>query len=180
MKTMMKIVAAMLIAVMLLMGAAVGETKTYTNPDNDLTFEYDDAVMEISLEDKTDDELMVILNGKEDTWGNVFVKIHLADVDEANGKTFPTLEDFAEMEAGLNTTVTQGDWNGFKDVFNYTVDEGDSMEQVFIVPVCDDDNEVEDILTITVGIEKTANEEASLTRDDAISAVLDSLKILVD
>ena len=181
MKNMMKKIFAMLLTVaMLLTCAAMGEAKTYTNPDNDLSFTYDDAVLEISLEDKTDDELMVVLNGKDAAWGNAYVKIHLADLDGENGDTFPTLADFAEMEAGLNTTVTQGDWNGFKDVFSYTIDDGDSLEKVFIAPVCDDDNEVEDILTITIGIDRIANEEASMNRDDAISAVLDSLKILED
>ena len=181
MKNMMKKTFAMLLVVaMILTCSALGETKTYTNPDNDVTFMYDDAVMEISLEDETDDELMVVLNGKDAAWGNAYVKIHLGDLDEDNGDTFPTLADFAEMEANLNTTVTQGDWNGFKNVFSYTIDDGDALEQVFIAPVYDDDNEVEDILTITIGIDKIANEEAGMNRDDAISAVLDSLKILDD
>ena len=182
MKTMMKIISAMLIAALLLAGTAMAETKTYIDRDKDLTFLYDDASLKIAMEDETDDELLVILDGTDPAWGNVFVKIHLADLDEDRGETFPTLADFAELEKALNTTVTQGDWNGFRNVFSYEIDDGDAMEYVFIAPVYDDDhaNEVEDILTITIGIDKIEDEEAGMQRDDAISEVLDTLNILDD
>jgi hypothetical protein len=85
----------------------------------------------------------------------------------------------AEMSEIPNTTVTQGDWNGYRDVFMYTLEYDDgTSEHYFIAPVMDnDDKEVEDLLTVHIGTSKIEDESVAMARDDAISAVVDSLKV---
>lgn len=174
---MKKIIAAMLIAVLSLSCAALAAT--YTDPDRDFTFEYDDAAFEISMDDHTDDEDLVILDLKNADFGEGYIRIHFRDLED--GETFPTKADFAEIETSMNTEVTQGEWNGFKDVFMYDMTDEEGFESVFIVPVYDDDKtEVEDILTVNVRVSNLEDEEAGMGRDDAISAVLDTLKVIDD
>ena len=43
--------------------------------------------------------------------------------------------------------------------------------------VIDDDGEVEDILTVVIGLEEMDDEDAAMERDDLISAVLDTLRV---
>ena len=53
------------------------------------------------------------------------------------------------------------------------------MQDFFIVPIADEDGEVEEALTIEIGT-KTVEDEAeeiAMGRSDLISAVIDSLKI---
>lgn len=177
---MKKIIAMLLAAAMILTCAAMAETRTYTDHDKDITFQYDDAQFEITMDDETDDELLVILHGKNADWGEeTSIRIHLADLDD--GEKFPTVDDYADMTAATGDEVKQGEWNGFNDVimYNYTID--DYTENVFIVPVHDDDdNEVDDILTINIGVTRSEDEEAAMLRDDVISEVVDSLKIIND
>ena len=177
---MKKMIAVLLtVAMLLTCASALAAEKTYTDPDRDISFAYDDTQFELSGEDITDDELMVALNAVDAAWGMVYIQFHLRELDD--GETFPTKADFAELEKGLNLEVTQGEWNGFKDVFMYTIDDESETDTVFIVPVYDaDDGEVEERLTVKVGVSKLDDEEISMTRDDAISGVLDSLKILDD
>jgi len=87
------------------------------------------------------------------------------------------MDEFTAMPDAKD--LTQGEWNGFKDVFMYTVEYDDgASEHYFIAPVTDDDdNEVEDILTVVVGVNKLDDEDAAMERDDLISAVLDTLKV---
>lgn len=145
---------------------------TYRN--DDLTFEYDDALFEVSMDDHTDDEDLVILTGKEAAWGNTFIRIHLRELDD--GEQFPTKDEFTPI---ADVEVTQGDWNGYKNVFMYTLEYDDgTSEHYFIAPVMDDDGkEVEDLLTVHIGISKIEDESVAMARDDAISAVVDSLKV---
>ena len=87
-----------------------------------------------------------------------------------------TMDEFTAMPDAKD--LTQGEWNGFKDVFMYTVENEDgASEHFFIAPVTDDDGEVEDILTIEIGVTAIEDEDAAMERDDLISAVVDSLKI---
>lgn len=176
---MKKLIVALMIAALCLTGAAMA--KTYTDRDHDLTFEYDENFFEISMEDETDDELLVILSAKDPALTDTGIRFHLADLDD--GETFPTLADFADIEQSLGTKVEQGEWNGFKDVFSYDIPGDEVYESVFIVPVYDDDDDdhdVEDILTINISATKLDDEEAAMARDDALSAVLDTLKVLDD
>ena len=103
---------------------------------------------------------------------------HLRELED--GEAFPEKADFAEIEAALDTSVDQGEWNGFEDMFMYSVADEQYFEQVFIAPVVDDDGEIDGILTINVRVEKTDDEETGMNRDDAISAVLDTLELLDD
>ena len=168
----MKKMIVMLLALILTL-SATAFAATYTHED-DIRFEYDETAFEIAMDDHTDDEDMVVLSGKNEAWGNTFVRIHLAELDD--GTTFPTMEELAAMP-GVSG-LTQGEWNGFKDVFTYTVAyEDGSQETVFIAPVADEDGEIEDILTVTIGVEPIEDEDVAMGRDDLISAVLATLKL---
>ena len=170
---MKKMFAMLLIAAMTLTGFAAF-AENYHNED--LNFTFDKEVFSIT-EDETEDELETVLTAKNEAWGMTYIRFHLRDLDD--GEKFPTKAEFAELEKGLNTEVTQGEWNGFKDVFMYDVKEDGTFESVFIIPVYDDDddNEIDDILTINVSITDIEDEELAMARDDQISAVLDTLKI---
>ena len=163
---------AILIAAVLALSCTAAFAATYTH-DDDIRFEYDDARFEIAMDDHTDTEDLIILNGKDEAWGDTFIRIHLAEL--IDNEVFPTLDDFVDMG---DTVVTQGEWNGFKDVFMYTVEYDDgTTEYYFIAPVTDDDGEVEDILTVIIGVSRMDDEDAAMERDDLISSVMDSLKI---
>ena len=163
---------AILIAAVLALSCTAAFAATYTYED-DIRFEYDEAAFEISMDDHTDDEDLVILAGKDAAWGETFIRIHLADLHD--GETFPTMDEFVAMPDAKD--LIQGEWNGYKDVFMYTVEYEGGAEHYFIAPVTDDDGEVEDILTVEIGISPIEAEDAAMERDDLISAVVDSLRI---
>ena len=167
----MKKLFAIILVTVFALSSVCAFAATYRN-DN-LTFEYDDTLFEISMDDHTDDEDLVILTGKDAAWGNTFIRIHLRELDD--GEHFPTKDEFTPL---ADVEVTQGDWNGYKDVFMYTIeDEDGTSDNFFIAPVVDDDGEIEDILTVEISVGKIDDEDTAMGRDDAISAVLDSLKI---
>lgn len=174
----MKKILCMLLAVMLLGAAALAETVNYADPEEEISFAYDTDDFKIEMDDVGDDEHLVILAGVRENWGDCSIRIHLREMED--GETFPEEADFAEIEAALDTTVEQGEWNGFEDVFMYACTDEQIFYQVFIVPVEDDDGEIDAILTINVSVENTDDEETGMTRDDAISAVLDTLELLDD
>ena len=162
-----------LIAAVLALSCTAAFAATYTR-DDDIRFEYDENAFEIVMDDHTDDEDLVILTGKNEAWGETFVRIHLRDLDD--GEKFPTMDEFTAMPDAKD--LTQGEWNGFKDVFMYTVEyEDGDAEHYFIAPVTDNDGEVEDILTVIIGVSKLDDEGAAMARDDQISAVLDTLRV---
>ena len=164
---------AIIIAAVLALSCTAAFAATYTHED-DIRFEYDENAFEITTEDHTDDEDKVILDGKDAAWGNTYISIHLGELRD--GETAPTMDDFTVMPDAKD--LTQGEWNGFKDVFMYTVDYDDgTAEHYFIAPVTDDDGEIEDILTVNIGTSKLDDEEAAMGRDDQISAVLDTLRV---
>ena len=168
---MKKFIAALLFAVLTL--SATAFAATYTHED-DIRFEYDDTAFEITMDDHTDDEDLVILTGKDAAWGDTFIRIHLADLRD--GETFPTMDEFTAMPDAKD--LTQGEWLGFKDVFMYTVEyEDGASEHYFIAPVTDNYGEVEDILTVVIGLEEMDDEDAAMARDDLISTVLDTLRV---
>ena len=167
----MKKILAMILIAILSLSSVCALAATYRN--DDLTFEYDDTLFEISMDDHTDNEDMIILTGKDTAWGNTFIRIHLRDLDD--GEHFPTKDEFTPL---AEVEVTQGDWNGYKNVFMYTIeDEDGTSDNFFIAPVTDGDGEVEDILTVEISVSKIDDEDTAMGRDDAISAVMDSLKI---
>ena len=168
---MKKLFVILLVAILTLTATAFAATYTY---EDDIAFQYSEESFEISMDDHTDDEDLVILTGKEAAWGNTFIRIHLRDLDD--GEAFPTMESFTAMPDA--SEVTQGDWNGFKDVFMYTVENVEGgTEYYFIAPVTDDDGEIEAILTVNIGVSEVDNEDAAMDRDDLISDVLDTLKV---
>ena len=168
---MKKFFAILMVAILTLSTAAFAATY---NHDDDITFEYDDAKFEISMDDHGDDEDLVILTGKDAAWGDTFIRIHLRDLEDH--ETFPTMDEFTAMPDAKD--LTQGEWNGFRNVFMYTVEyEDGGSEHYFIAPVTDDDGEIDHILTVNIGISPIEDEETAMTRDDLISAVLDTLKL---
>ena len=167
---MKKIITMILIALLALSTTAFA---TIYRHYDDITFEYDDTLFEISMDDHTDNEDLIILTGKDTAWGDTFIRIHLRDLDD--GEHFPTKDEFTPL---ADVEVTQGDWNGYKNVFMYTIeDEDGTSDNFFIAPVTDGDGEVEDILTVEISVSKIDDEDTAMGRDDAISAVVDSLKI---
>ena len=168
---MKKFFAILMVAILTLSTAAFAATY---NHDDDVRFQYDETKFEISMDDHTGDEDLVILTGKDEAWGETFIRIHLAELHD--GETFPTMDEFTAMPDAKD--LTQGEWNGFKDVFMYTVEcEDGTAEHYFIAPVIDDDGEVEDILTVNIGMSRLDDEDTAMARDDQISAVLDTLRV---
>ena len=167
----MKKLIALIVATLLAL-SAVAFAETYRS--DDITFEYDEKAFEVTLDDRTDDETQVVLTGKNEAWGNTFISFYLKDLHD--GEKFPTMEEMSQIP---DTTVTQGDWNGYKDVFMYSLEYDDgTSEHFFIAPVMDkDDKEVEDLLTVHIGVTRIDDESVAMGRDDAISAVVDSLKV---
>ena len=167
---MKKIFVLLMIAVLALSTAALAETYKC----DDLRFEYDATAFDITMDDHTDDEDLIILSGKNEAWGDTYVRIHLQDLED--NESFPTLDDFVDMG---DTVVTQGDWNGYNDVFMYAYDTEDGTTvSLFIAPVAgDDDDEIDDILTVEIGVSPIEDDETAMGRDDLISAILDSLVV---
>ncbi|MBE5807267.1 MAG: hypothetical protein E7317_02880 [Clostridiales bacterium] len=165
---MKKALAMLLVAMIALMGTAFA--------DNDLKVTYDESLFTVDMEDHGDDEDMISLGFVNADWGEGYVKLHLADLDD--NEEFPTLDSFAEIQAA-GVEVTQGEWAGYKDVFMYSFEDGANVEQTFIAPVYDDDDddEVEAILTVTISVDTSVDEQAGMDRDDAISDLLNTLKI---
>ena len=168
----MKKFFAMLIIAMLALSAFAFAETTYTS--DDISFTYDETVFEVTLEDRTDDETTVIINDIDEALGGVYVRFYLHDLEDDMG--MPTLDDFADMP---DTVVTQGEWNGYSDVFMYELHYDDGITQsFFIAPVTDaEDGEIEAQLTVEIGVHELEDEDAAMTRDDMISAVLDTLAV---
>ncbi len=168
---MKKFFAILMVAILTLSTAAFAATY---NHDDDVRFQYDETKFEISMDDHTGDEDLVILTGKDEAWGETFIRIHLAELRD--GETFPTMDEFTAMPDAKD--LTQGEWNGFRNVFMYTVEyEDGGSEHYFIAPVTDDDGEIDHILTVNIGISPIEDEETAMTRDDLISAVVDTLRV---
>lgn len=165
---MMKRLLALLIATLLVLtGTALAEDYA-----EDLTFEYDYELFEITKEERTEEDLYVVLTGKVAEWGDTSISIYLDELKE--GEAFPTVEDFSKVETETGNEVTQGTWNGFEDVimFSAALEDG-STESVFIAPIYDAAGAVEKSLSVRVN----ASDVESMERDDAISEVLDTLAI---
>ena len=167
----MKKMLALIIAALLALSAAAFAETYHTG---DVAFEYDEKAFDISLDDSTDDVTNVVVYGKVEAWGHTYVSFYMEDLKD--GKSFPTTEELAKEK---NVEVTEGEWNGYKNVLMYVIEGDDGMTRsTFIVPVMDnDDNEIDDILKVVIGTSKIENEADLQARDDAISAVVDSLKV---
>jgi len=172
----MKKFIAILVAVILAL-SATAFAATYTNRDRDLTFEYDDTKLKIDLESETDDDLIVMLKPTDAAWGEeTSLTIHLTDARD--NTPVPSVSDFDGMG---EEPATQGEWNGFKDVVMCTYPEGNHTNSVFNIPIFDrEDGELEETLTIIVSTSPIEDEAVITERDDNISAVLDSLKVIDD
>lgn len=168
---MKKLFAMLLIATLSL--TTVAFAATYRYDGDDIVFTYDENIFEIVEDDHTDDEDSVVLAAKDDALGETYVRIHVRDLDD--GEKFPTMAEFIPI---ADVEVTQGDWAGYKDVFMYTVENADGTSQhFFIAPVTDHDGEIEDILTVEIGVTNIEDEDALMMRDDAISEIVDTLKV---
>ena len=170
---MKKLVCMMIVFVLAIAAVtALAESATYTDRDGDFTFTYDADVFEITSEDyqsDDDDNLVLVLGGKVEAWGNVFIQFTRVEFDEDD------LESMQEAEQELidNAGATKGKWNGFNDVLMYGFDDEESFEQTFVIPCTDDET-----LSILIHADKIEDEEAAMERDDQISAVVDTLVFL--
>ena len=169
---MKKIIA--LIMAMLLALSASALAATYTS--DDINFDYDDSALEITQEEHKDDDDTVILGFKNKAWGDGYIRIRFQEIPD-EGEAYPTWEEIAES---LGTTTDKMEnlptWGNYTDVITTSIETGNITETVFIVPVFDDDNHA-DMLTITIGTAKLEDEDAAIARDDAISQVVDTLKV---
>ena len=133
-----------------------------------IAFDYDGNAFEITLDDIGDnDEHQLILTGKNGDWGDTWIRFYTPGLTEAD--PMPTLEEMKAQRPDVE--FTQGGWNGFEDVIQYS----DGNEHTFLVPLTDGG-----ALTVGVGVEEIQDEDVAMGRDDQISAVLDSLKIVAE
>ena len=167
---MKKIVAILIAAILAISATAFAATYVY----DDITFDYDENFFTITTDDHTDDEDLVILTDKN----GGFVRIHLRDMED--GETFPTAESIAQT-VGVEV-IAMDEWANFKNVLCYDLTGEDSYyESVFIAPVYDDDeNEIDDILTINIGGPTIADEDAAIESSDLTSEVVDTLRVVED
>lgn len=156
-RTMKKALAALLLA-LLALSCAGASAATFS--DVGLSFEYDDELFFIGSGEGDAHEKVISLGAKDFALGETYIIFHLSDLGES--EPLPTLEDFAE--SGLE--AMQGEWNSFADVIMYTAND----ERVFVVPV--DDGH---LMTVAVHACTIDDEALAMARDDAISAVLDSM-----
>ena len=143
--------------------------ESYTDRAGAFTFSYDPDAFVIADEEYQDDaedsDLVLTMNGTYAFWGNTVIQFQKTKIENPEGFD----DSFAEIEkAGIE--VTRGEWNGFEDVHMYAFDDEDSLEQRFIVRP-----EEGVSLAVIVMVDKLDDEEMSMARDDAISAVLDTL-----
>ena len=166
---MKKLFAALLIAVLAMSATALAATYTH----DEISFDYNEDFFEITMDDHTDDEDLIILTDRYEG----FVRIHLGELKD--GEAFPTAEEIAES---MGVEVSKMDtWANFKNVLCYQFDgENGYQESVFIAPVCDDDGEVEDILTVNIGGEPIEDEAEAMASADFASEVVDTLKVIDD
>ena len=146
--------------------------ESYTDRAGAFTFSYDPDAFVIAGEEYQDDaedsDLVLTMNGTYAFWGDTVIQFQKTKIEDPEGfdDSFTPIE-----EAGIE--VTHGEWNGFEDVHIYALDDEDSIEQRFIVRP-----EEGVSLAIIVTVDKLDDEEMSMARDDAISAVLDTLSWL--
>lgn len=158
---MKKMIATLLLAAVLL--TAVAFAQGYTSERIALT--YDENAFEITMDDKTEDEHLLILTGKNEAWGNAYIRFYTHM--QADDEDVPTAESV--NEAIPDAQATEGEWNGFSNAVMY--ENGD--ESVFLVPLT-----TGELLTVGVHVDAIEDEDAAMERDDQISAVLDSLKVI--
>lgn len=171
---MKKMLIMLLAAIMALSATAFAATYNY---DNDITFEYDEKNLEITFEEHKDDEDRIILGFKNKAWGDGYITIQYQELPESEtGSYYPTWEEIAE---GLGTEELENlpTWGNFTDVITASTTTEGLTETTFIAPVFDDDGSHADMLTVVIGTTQLDDEDAATARDDAISTVVDTLKI---
>ena len=169
----MKKLIALLTAALLALGVAAF-AETYRS--DDITFEYDEANLEVTHEAQEDDEETVILGFRNKAWGEGYIRIQFQELpDDEIGSYYPTWEEIAE-NLGTEALENLKTWGNYTDVITASITTDDVTETVFIAPVFDDKNHA-DMLTVTIGTTELKDEAAATARDDAISAVVDSLKV---
>ena len=158
---MKKLIAALLIAVMVLT-AAVAFAEEYNGED--ITFTYDENAFEITKDETDDNGHFVVLSAKDEAWGKTYVRFYVHKED-----AYSSVESLQELLPDIE--ITQGEWNGFNDVIMYD----DNEEALFLVPLT-----TGDWMTVGIHVTEIEDSDAAMTRDDLISAVLTSLKVVAD
>lgn len=164
----MKKFFAILIAAVLALGASAFAA-TYTGEN--IAFEYNDEFFDVSMDDHTGDEDLVILSDKYEGG----VSIHLAGLKD--GETFPTAEDVAKTWGVEPETMDE--WGNFKDVlcFDLTNEDG-AYDVVFLAPVYAEDGAIDGILSVNITGKPIEDEDAAMESSDWTSEVVDTLKVL--
>lgn len=178
---MKKLIATLMIAALLLTGSALAATYDTDN----IAFEYDDSVFKVEAEDNEDGEAYCILYSVNDELENTFVNISVAKLED--DETFPTLEAYtkeANEDEEIEVTVDVLDeWAGFKDVYHYDSEYADEETHfhasTFTAPVYKDDKVIA-IADIYACQDVLEDEDAAMQISDAISEILDTLKITTD
>ena len=156
---------------------AVGD-QAYADPDRHLAFFYDPGAFEVTEDESGGDGRVLTLTGTKAGWGRYSIRFNMAPL--AEGESFPTLDTLAG-EIGADVDATQGEWQGIDGVILYETAADAAHEQVMIIPVGGEkSSDAAEKLTILISADKLEDDEAAMSRDDAISAVLDSLTLLGD
>ena len=170
---MKKIFVMLLIAILALTTTAFAATYRH---DDDITFNYDENAFEITFEEHKDDEDRIILGYKNADWGDGYITIQLQEIPD--GQLYPTWEEIAEsMGVDDHALENLPAWGNFTDVITTSMTTDNLTETVFIAPVFDDDGEAEEMLTVIIATNRIDDEETLTDRDDAISAIVDTLKV---
>lgn len=177
---MKKIIATLLIATMLLTGTALAASYDA----NGIAFEYDDAVFEIAVDEQDDEEAIVVLFAVDENLDNTFVNISLAPLPD--DETFPTLEEYTQETNDNEEEAVQvkklDSWLDFRNVYNYSSDaddeDGKYHSETFYAPV-EANGKVAATLEIYASQDAVDDEELGMLLSDAISGILDSLKVTV-
>lgn len=178
---MKKLIATLMIAALLLAGSALAATYD----TNNIAFEYDDSVFQVEMEDNADGEAYCILYSVNDELDNTFVNISVIELED--DETYPTLEEYtkeaSEDEEGEIRVDVLDEWAGFKDVYHYdseyTDEETHFHSSTFTAPLYKDDKAIA-IADVYVCQDVLEDEDAAMQISDAISEILDTLKITVD
>ena len=178
---MKKLIATLMIAALLLTGSALAATYDTDN----IAFEYDDSVFKVEVEDNEDGEAYCILYSVNDELENTFVNISVAKLED--DETFPTLEAYTkeanEDEESEVLVDVLDEWAGFKGVYHYDSEYADEETHfhasTFTAPVYKDDKVIA-IADIYVCQDVLEDEDAAMQISDAISEILDTLKITTD
>lgn len=150
---------------------------TFVDKYNSLSFDYDRLLFDIETIYYDENECYnVILSGTNNVeWGKYSVVLMSTRFDD--NMRFEDVFNIPVMQEILGVTIDCDEWNGYENVYSYTLDEDSYREYCFIVPMFDIYGDIVRTVNITVDCEHIGNDVEDMFRLDAISQVLTSLNI---